>query len=298
MRLKYWLHLSLLLLVLMLLPLLYCVAGGEGPRCPVLFPPDFTRPADGFEEERPGELEQPPGSLEIALEEKLKIQAALTAKGEKTSRPGFEMLFAQATESAEGSLAEGGLNAKSTSTCPEEDAPAAGAAQPAPAPEPAAPAPAPAPPEPEASSTEPAPEPAPAPPKEASSQSSKEQEMINLINSARQSAGVPALAVSNRLSEAARAKSADMVNLNYFGHSSPTYGRLDGLLASFGIGYSCAGENIAMNTNGSVSAAFNSLMNSPDHRANILDRSFTQVGVGVKMKGDGSCYFTQLFVAP
>ena len=119
-----------------------------------------------------------------------------------------------------------------------------------------------------------------------------------MINSARQSAGLPALIVSSRLSEAARAKSADMVNLNYFGHDSPTYGRLDGLLRNFGISYSCAGENIAMNTNGSVSTAFNSLMNSANHRANILDRSFTQVGVGVKMKSDGSCYFTQLFLAP
>jgi len=87
-----------------------------------------------------------------------------------------------------------------------------------------------------------------------------------------------------------------MVNCNYFSHTSPTFGDLAGLLQGFGITYSAAGENLAMNSNGSVSAAHNSLMGSAGHRANILNAKFRYVGVGIHTKSDGSHYYTQLFV--
>jgi len=125
--------------------------------------------------------------------------------------------------------------------------------------------------------------------------SSKEQQMVNMINEARSNAGVPALQVSSQLTSAARAKSSDMVNLNYFNHQSPTYGDLGGLLKRYSVSYRCAGENLAMNSNGSVSAAHNSLMGSSGHRSNILDRRFSHVGVGIKTKSDGTHYYTQLF---
>lgn len=125
--------------------------------------------------------------------------------------------------------------------------------------------------------------------------SSKEQQMINMINEARINAGVPALQVNSQLTSAARAKSSDMVNNNYFSHQSPTYGDLGGLLKRYSVSYRCAGENLAMNSNGSVSAAHNSLMGSSGHRSNILDRRFSHVGVGIKTKSDGTHYYTQLF---
>lgn len=126
---------------------------------------------------------------------------------------------------------------------------------------------------------------------------SKEQQMINLINQARSNAGLPALQVSSDLTKAARAKSKDMVDKNYFSHTSPTYGSLTSMLQHFGISYSAAGENLAMNTNGSVNAAHESLMNSPGHRSNILEPRFSYVGVGIQVRSDGSHYFTQLFTA-
>lgn len=129
-----------------------------------------------------------------------------------------------------------------------------------------------------------------------SSLNSKEQEMLNLVNQARSNAGLSQLQVCSELTRAARAKSKDMVDNNYFSHTSPRYGGLEGLLSNFGIGYRSAGENLAMNSSGSVSAAHNSLMSSPGHRDNILGSSYNYVGIGIHVKSDGSHYYTQLFV--
>ena len=126
--------------------------------------------------------------------------------------------------------------------------------------------------------------------------SQKEQQMVSYINEARKNAGLPALQVSSQLMAAARAKSKDMVDNNYFDHNSPTFGSLAGFLQYFGISFTTAAENIAMNSSGNVSEAHNSLMNSTGHRSNILGQSYNSVGVGIHVKSDGSHYYTQLFV--
>lgn len=122
----------------------------------------------------------------------------------------------------------------------------------------------------------------------------KEQEMINYINQARSNAGLSTLSYCSQLTSVARAKSRDMIDNNYFSHTSPRYGELGDMLSAHGVNYRSAGENLAMNTNGSVRAAHNSLMNSSGHRANILG-NYKQVGVGIEVKSDGSHYYTQLF---
>jgi len=125
--------------------------------------------------------------------------------------------------------------------------------------------------------------------------SQKEQEMINYINQARANAGLSAVSYCSQLTNAARAKSRDMIDNNYFAHNSPRYGGLGDLLGTYGISYRSAGENLAMNSNGSVSAAHRSLMNSSGHRKNILGNNFTRVGVGIQVRSDGSHFYTQLF---
>ncbi|GEM_PF-1446383 len=124
----------------------------------------------------------------------------------------------------------------------------------------------------------------------------KEQQMLSLVNEARIQAGLPSLTYCGQLTSAARAKSRDMIDNNYFSHTSPRYGGLGGLLSHFGISYRSAGENLAMNSSGSVKAAHDSLMGSPGHRANILGDSFSHIGIGIQVKSDGSHYYTQLFV--
>lgn len=125
--------------------------------------------------------------------------------------------------------------------------------------------------------------------------SAEEQQMVDLVNSARQSAGLPPLAVDTKLANVARTKSQDMVTGGYFSHQSPTYGSPFDMMKKFGISFRSAGENIACNQN--VAAAHQSLMNSEGHRANILSKDFTHIGVGIADGGPCGKMFTQQFVA-
>ena len=130
------------------------------------------------------------------------------------------------------------------------------------------------------------------PPADEGSLSSYESEVVRLVNDARQENGLQPLAASGELSRVARIKSQDMVDQNYFSHTSPTYGTPFQMLTSFGVSYRTAGENIAygQRTPREVVTAW---MNSPGHRANILNASYTQIGVGYVASGN---YWTQLFI--
>jgi uncharacterized YkwD family protein len=123
-------------------------------------------------------------------------------------------------------------------------------------------------------------------------ESAMETQMLNLVNAERSRAGLPALTADPLLMKIARTKSQDMINRNYFSHQSPTYGSPFDMLRSFGVSYRAAGENIALNQ--STPAAHAALMNSSGHRANILGRQYTKVGIGI-VKGSRGYYFTQDF---
>ncbi|MFH5182155.1 CAP domain-containing protein [Paenibacillus sp. TAB 01] len=143
---------------------------------------------------------------------------------------------------------------------------------------------------------EPAPAPAPNPPPSDndSSLTPEEQQMVDLVNEARKQEGLQPLAVDPELTKTARLKSQDMVDKNYFSHDSPTYGSPFDMMKQFGISYSTAGENIACNQ--SVEAAHKALMESPGHRANILSKDFTHIGIGIVNGGSCGKMFTQQFI--
>jgi len=122
----------------------------------------------------------------------------------------------------------------------------------------------------------------------------EEQQMINLVNRERASRGIPELKVDMDLVKTARMKSRDMVENNYFAHQSPTYGSPFDLMRSQGISYRLAGENLAGAP--SVESAHRNLMNSPGHRANILNPNFTHVGIGIVDGGPYGKMFTQHFI--
>ena len=128
----------------------------------------------------------------------------------------------------------------------------------------------------------------------ASGLTTQEQQMLNLVNQERARRGIPALKADLQLTRAARIKSQDMISKRYFSHNSPTYGSPFQMLQRFGISYRTAGENIAGNS--TVSGGHTALMNSTGHRANILSRSFTHVGIGIVDGGQYGKMFTQLFV--
>lgn len=104
------------------------------------------------------------------------------------------------------------------------------------------------------------------------------QQVLDIVNQERQKAGLQPLKMNTELSKMAMAKAQDMYNNNYFDHQSPTYGSPFDMMNSFGITYKTAGENIARGQT-SPTEVMNQWMNSPGHRQNILDSSFTQIGV-------------------
>jgi uncharacterized YkwD family protein len=130
-----------------------------------------------------------------------------------------------------------------------------------------------------------------------SSVAALEKEVVTLVNAERAKAGLPALKANAELSNVARLKSQDMIDKNYFSHTSPTYGSPFDMMKKFGIKYSAAGENIASGYP-TAKAVVDGWMNSPGHRANILSKSFTEIGVGLAKSSNGTSYWTQMFINP
>ena len=125
-----------------------------------------------------------------------------------------------------------------------------------------------------------------------SSVTSYEQEVIRLVNAERAKQGLKPLTYDWELGRVARYKSQDMRNNKYFAHNSPTYGTPFQMMKSFGISYRSAGENIARGQK-TPQAVVSAWMNSSGHRANILNSSFTHIGVGYVADGN---YWTQMFI--
>ena len=121
---------------------------------------------------------------------------------------------------------------------------------------------------------------------------SYESEVIRLVNEVRRENGLKALTANWELSRVARYKSQDMLNKGYFSHTSPTYGTPFQMIKAFGLSFRTAGENIARGYS-TPQAVVNGWMNSSGHRANILNTSYTQIGVGYVAQGN---YWTQMFI--
>lgn len=119
-----------------------------------------------------------------------------------------------------------------------------------------------------------------------------EKEVVKLTNQERTQRGLQPLKINTTLSKMARDKSQDMANNNYFSHQSPTYGSPFDMMKQYGISYSTAGENIAEGQQ-TPQEVVNAWMNSPGHRANILNPDFTEIGVGYVAQGN---IWTQDFI--
>lgn len=121
-----------------------------------------------------------------------------------------------------------------------------------------------------------------------------ENTMLSLINRERESRGLNALAMSSALQDVARDYATDMFIEGFFSHESPVDGsdpadRID----SREIPYTVTGENLAYAPD--VYIAHQGLMNSPGHRANILNEEYLKVGIGVIDGGIYGKMFVQEF---
>jgi len=123
---------------------------------------------------------------------------------------------------------------------------------------------------------------------------SAEDGMLQRINAARTSAGLSRLRMDPALQAAARAHSLDMYQRHYFSHQTPDGKTPFDRLQAVNAHYLTAGENIAFAPD--PNQAWDSLMQSPDHRTNILNPDFQCVGIGAyKGLGGYEEMFTQDF---
>lgn len=127
-------------------------------------------------------------------------------------------------------------------------------------------------------------------------------EIARLSNIERESNGVPPLTTDPNLESAAVAHSEEMARLAYFSHTSPTPGREtphQRILQSVASARATA-ENIASFSSYPEATlaqeAVKGWMNSPGHRRNLLDPTYTHIGIGVSRMGD-KYYLTQNFCA-
>ena len=124
---------------------------------------------------------------------------------------------------------------------------------------------------------------------------SYEQQVLALVNQERAKQGLSALSWSDELTAVARAHSKDMAARGFFSHTNPDGQSPFDRMKAAGISYRTAGENIAAGQR-TPQEVVNSWMNSEGHRANILNASYTRLGVGYASgSGTYSTYWTQCF---
>ena len=121
--------------------------------------------------------------------------------------------------------------------------------------------------------------------------SSAASEVVRLTNSARSQNGYAALVEDGALSEAAAVRAREIARS--FSHTRPSGASFSSALSESGVSYLRAGENIAYGQK-SASEVVNAWMNSPGHRANILNSSYSRIG-SASVNIDGTLYWVQLF---
>ena len=124
-------------------------------------------------------------------------------------------------------------------------------------------------------------------------------QILNLINNAREAAGLLPMSISPTLTGSAENHSNDMAAHQLTSHTgsdgSTTEGRIRATgYFDLGDGLSAAAENVASGYQ-TAEAVFTGWMNSPGHRANIMNPDFVVVGMAVKYDDDGVPYYTQNF---
>lgn len=122
-----------------------------------------------------------------------------------------------------------------------------------------------------------------------------QQQVVDLVNVERAKRGLKPLAAKQDLTNVAMIKAQDMYKNRYFSHTSPTYGSPFNMMRKYGISYTAAGENIAMGQS-TAAQVVQDWMNSPGHRANILNGNYNEIGVGIYQSYKGYGYiWVQMF---
>ena len=124
--------------------------------------------------------------------------------------------------------------------------------------------------------------------------------VLEETNASREDQNLQPLGRNSLLDEAARLKAENMAEESYFSHWSPKGVSPWHWFEEVGYGYTKAGENLAVHFTDST-AVVEAWLNSPSHRANILNEQYTEMGVGTavgRYEGYDTVYVVQLFGAP
>ena len=123
-------------------------------------------------------------------------------------------------------------------------------------------------------------------------QDSMAAQVVKLVNEERTKAGLAPLTVDSSITAAAQTRAKEIETS--FSHTRPNGTSFSTALDAAGVNYRSSGENIAYGQN-SAAQVMQGWMNSSGHRANILNGSFTRIGVGHYKSASGVDYWTQLF---
>ncbi len=116
-------------------------------------------------------------------------------------------------------------------------------------------------------------------------------QVLQLVNQERVKAGLSTFTTNSTLTAAANKRAQETVQS--FSHTRPNGSSFSSALKEFGVPFNAAGENIAYGQR-TPQEVVTGWMNSPGHRANILNASFHKIGIGVYQTG-GTIYWSQLF---
>ena len=124
--------------------------------------------------------------------------------------------------------------------------------------------------------------------------SEEETAFLQAINKIRTENNLPELIIDDATQNVARLKAQDLVDNNYFSHTSPTYGTPFEMLSTNGAIYKTASENIAGNS--TLDGAISSWMNSESHKNNILSNSFNYTGIAIVNSPQYGKVLVQMFI--
>lgn len=127
----------------------------------------------------------------------------------------------------------------------------------------------------------------------------EQKQIIELTNEVRKKHDRSLLAVSQKLDSSAQLKADDMAKKEYFAHNEGTKS-LTSWLRAVGYSYRAAGENLAVGFS-SAEDIVNAWVDSPTHYSNLVDKDFTEFGVGLTggiLEGEPSIYVAQHFARP
>lgn len=120
-----------------------------------------------------------------------------------------------------------------------------------------------------------------------------EAKMLEMVNEERVQQGLPPVKADPEMATVARAHSRDMLARGYFSHYSPEGKTLNDRLRAKSVRFLTAGENLAIAP--TLKMAHSGLMNSPGHRANILNPAYGRLGIGILDAGIHGIMVTQNF---